>query len=131
MADLPDTIGFREVMYGERTPPARRLKVAHDLLQAGRVYEALDLFLVAGDEKGVLAIRERAVKEGLPVLLLMLRRAGRAPKPAEWTAAGAAAFAAGRFREAFRCYREAGDEEGLAKVREKLPNYELYTPQGK
>jgi hypothetical protein len=91
----------------------------------------LDLFLVAGDEKGISEIRERAVREGLPVVLLMLRRAGRTPKPAEWSAAGAAAFAAGRYREAFRCYREAADEEGLAKVKEKLPNYELYTPQGK
>ena len=131
MADLPDTIAFREVMYGERTPPAKRLKVARDLLNAGRIYDALDLLLVAGDEKGIGEVRERAVREGLPVILLMLRRAGRTPKPGEWTAAGAAAFAAGRYREAFRCYREAGDEDGLAKVREKLPNYELYTPQGK
>src|SRR5262245_44529503 len=108
MADLPDTLGFRAVMSGGRTPAARRPKVARDLLEAGRPYEALDLFLVAGDEKGIGELRERAAREGLPVLLLMLRRAGRAVKPAEWSAAGAAAFAAGRFREAFRCYREAG-----------------------
>lgn len=131
VAELPDTLGLREVLYGERTPPARRLKVANDLLAAGRIYDALDLLLVAGDEKAIGAIRERAVREGLPVVLLMLRRAGRTPKPEEWSAAGEAAFGAARWREAFRCFREAGDEAGLAKVREKLPNYDLYTPQGK
>jgi hypothetical protein len=71
------------------------------------------------------------VKEGLPVLLLMLKRAGRPPSPAEWSTAGERALAAGRYREAFRCFREAGDEKGLARTREKIPNYDIYTPQGK
>jgi hypothetical protein len=124
-------LGLREIKYGERTPPARRVKVARELLAAGRIYDALDLFLIAGDEEGIREISDRAVKEGLPVILLTLKRALRPAKPAEWSAAGAKAFAAGRWREAFRCYREAGDEEGLARVREKLPGYDLYTPQGK
>lgn len=132
MADnLPDTLGLREVKYSERTPPARRVKVAKDLLAAGRIYDALDLLLIAGDEKGIGEIRDRAVREGLPVLLLMLRRAGRHTTPEDWSKAGAAASAALRWREAFRCFREAGDETGLARVREKLPGYDLYTPQGK
>ena len=131
MPDLPDTLGLRDVLYGERTTPARRAKVTRDLLEAGRIYDALDLLLVANDEKGTSEIRDRAVREGLPVLLLMLRRAGKVLKPSEWSTAGEAAFSAGRYREAFRCFREAGDEAGLAKVREKLPNYDLYTPQGK
>ena len=80
MAELPDTLGLREVLYGERTTPARRVRVANDLLQAGRVYDALDLFLVAGDEKAIAGIKDRAVREGLPVVLLILRRAGRTPK---------------------------------------------------
>lgn len=130
-ADLPDTLGLREVKFGDRVPAARRLKVARDLLQAGRIYDALDLFLIAGDEAGIKEIRGRAVREGLPVLLLMLKRGGHLPTAKEWSAAAEAASAAGRWREAFRCFREAGDEEGLARVREKLPDYDLYTPQGK
>jgi len=129
--DLPDTLGLREVKYSERTPPARRLKVARDLLAAGRIYDALDLFLVAGDEQAIGEIRARAVREGLPVILLTLKRSGRSPRPDEWSAAGGAALAAGRWREAFRCFREAQDEAGLARVKEKLPDYDLYTPQGK
>ncbi len=64
----PDTLGLREIKYGERTTHAKRLKVANDLLAAGRIYDALDLFLIAGDEKGIREIRGHAVKEGLPVL---------------------------------------------------------------
>ncbi len=129
--NIPDTLGLREVKYGDRIPTARRLAVAKDLFAAGRIYDATDLFLVARDEKGLREVRDRAVREGLPVLLLMLKRAGHLPSPEEWSAAGEAASAAGRWREAFRCFREAGDEMGLARVREKLPNYDLYTPQGK
>lgn len=129
--NLPDTLALREIKYGERTPHAKRVKVGKDLLAAERIYDALDLFLLAGDEKGIADVCARAVKEGLPVLLLVLKRAGRLPDAREWSAAGENAFAKGRFREAFRCFLEASDEAGLARVREKLPGYDLYTPQGK
>jgi len=128
---LPHTLALREIKFGDRVPPAKRVKVARDLLAAGRIYDALDLFLLAEDEQGISQARERAVQEGLPVLLLMLKRAGRVPAPREWSEAGEKAFADGRFREAFRCFREAGDEAALERVREKLPGYDVYTPQGK
>ncbi|MCK6461135.1 MAG: hypothetical protein L6Q95_14735, partial [Planctomycetes bacterium] len=102
-----------------------------DLLAAGRVYDALDLFLIANDEKGISEIFSKAVLEGLPVLLLMLKRAGRPISPKDWSEAARKALSEGRHREAFRCFLEAGDEDGLARVREKLPGYEIYTPQGK
>jgi len=129
--NLPDTLALREIKYGDRTTPARQKKVARDLLAAGRIHEALDLFLLAGDEAGTAEVRSRAVREGLPVLLLALKRTGRDTTAADWSAAGEAALAAGRWREAFRCFREAQDEAGLARVRERLPAYDLYTPTGK
>jgi hypothetical protein len=122
---------LRDVKYGDRTTPARQTKVARELLEAGRIYEALDLFLLAGDEEAIGEMQARGVKEGLPAVLLMLKRAGRAPAVKAWSGAAEAAFADGRWREAFRCFLEAGDESGLARVREKLPDYELYTPTGK
>jgi hypothetical protein len=128
---LPDTLALREIKYGERVPEAKRRKAAWDLFQAGRVYDALDVFLLAKDEKGIAEVRARAVKEGLPVLLLMLKRAGVLPTAKEWSEAGEAAFSVDRFREAFRCFQEAGDEAGLERVKEKLPDYGIYTPQGK
>ncbi len=129
--DLPDTLALREIKFGERVPPARRVKVAWDLLGAGRIYDALDVFLLANDEKGISEIRAKALLEGLPVLLLMLKRAGHTPDPKEWSRAAEKAFSDGRYREAFRCFLEAGDEAGLERVREKLPGYDIYTPQGK
>jgi hypothetical protein len=126
----PDTLALREIKFGDRVPPAKRVKAARDLLSGGRIYDALDVFLLANDEPGIAEIRKRAVAEGLPVLLLTLKRAGRTPEAKEWSAAADKAFRDQRYREAFRCYLEAGDEAGLARVREVLPGYEIYTPQG-
>ena len=36
-----------------------------------------------------------------------------------------------RWREAYRCFLRAGDEDALARAQEKIPDYELYLPQGK
>lgn len=128
---LPDALQLREIKYGSKTSAAERLRVARQLAEAGRFAEALDLFLLAGDDEGEAESRRRAVEEGRPVLLLTLRRAGRSVSSDEWRRAGEAAVRAGRWRDAFRCYTEAGDEEGLAAVRDKLPDYSVYTPQGK
>jgi len=129
--DLPDALTLRTIKYSEKADERARRAVAEGLLAAGRVAEALDLYLILGDEEALAQCRRRAIEEGRPVLLLMLRRAGREVAAAEWSRAGAAAAQEGRWREAFRCYTEAGDEDGLARVREHLPDYEIYTPQGK
>ena len=130
-AELPNALQLREIKYGEKSTPARKVATAKALLDAGRTAEALDLFLIAGDQDGVAQIRDLAIQEGRPVLLLMLERVGT-PLAAElWKAAGDGAAGASRFRDAYRCYQKAGDEKGLEEVREHLPDYEIYTPQGK
>jgi len=129
--DLPDALTLRTIKYGEKTDARARRAAAERLLEAGREAEALDLYLILGDEEALARCRRRALEEGRPVLLLMLRRSGREVNAREWSQAGAAAEQEGRWREAFRCYTEAGDEDGLARVREHLPDYEIYTPQGK
>jgi hypothetical protein len=122
---------MREIKYSEKTADAERSRVGRAMLEAHRTAEALDLFLLAGDDAAVGKIEEEAVRDGRPVLLLLCERAHRPIAKARWKAAGQAAFAAGRFREAFRCFEKAGDEEGIARVRERLPGYEIYVPQGK
>lgn len=132
MADAPpDTLRLREIKYGEKSTPADRSRVARSLLGAGRTAEALDLFLLAGDAAAVGEIRAEAVRRGRPSLLLMCERAQQPVSTPQWKAAGEAAFADGRWREAFRCFQKAGDAEGLARVQERLPGYEIYVPQGK
>ncbi|MHC4136490.1 MAG: hypothetical protein ACYTDU_00565 [Planctomycetota bacterium] len=128
---LPDALQLREIKYGSKTSAEERRNVARRLAEAGRFAEAVDLFLLAGDEEGEAEERRRAVAEGHPVLLLMLRRAGKSVSRDEWRQAAQAAARAGRWREAFRCYTEAGDEAGLAEIRDKLPDYSIYTPQGR
>jgi len=129
--DLPNPLRLREIKYGTKTSPGDQVATARALLSKGRTAEALDLFLLAGDEDGIAEVRNLALAEGRPVLLLMLQRARREVSPEEWNAAGDAARAAGRCREAYRCFKEAGNEEALAELREQLPGYEIYTPQGK
>ena len=128
---LPDALQLREIKYGSKTSLEVRRSVARRMAEAGRFAEALDLFLLAGDEEGEAELRRRANEEGHPILLLILRRAGRNISRDEWRQAAQAAARAGRWREAFRCHTEAGDEEGLAEIREKLPDYSIYTPPGK
>lgn len=105
--------------------------MAGQLRDAGRLAEALDLYLIVGDEEGIAAMERLAAEQGRPILLLMMQHAGREVSTATWAATGKAAGAAGRWREAYRALNEAGDEEGLAQVREHLPDYEFYVPQGK
>lgn len=128
---FPNALQIREIKYAPRTTREERVALARRLEGAGRVAEALDLYLIAGDEAGIASVRARAAREGRPILLLMLARANRPVSADEWRAAGDAAFAAGRWRDAFRAYTEARHEPGLARVREKVPDYQLFTPQGK
>jgi hypothetical protein len=128
---LPDAMQLREIKYGQRTTEQQRLRVAQQLRDAGRLAEALDLYLIVGDDEGIAAMQQQAAKEGRPVLLVMMERAGREIPASTWSAAGKAALADKRWREAFRAFNEAGDEEGLAQVREHLPEYDFYVPQGK
>lgn len=128
---LPDALQLREIKYGIKTSDAERCRVGRELAAAGRLAEALDLFLLAGDEEGVAELRRRAITEGQPLLLQSLRRAGRAVPKEEWREAGRAAQQARRWREAYRCYTEAGDEAGLAEVQQELPDYAIYMPPGK
>ena len=127
----PDALRLRELKYSPKISASERSGAARALLEAGRTTEAFDLMLLAEDDEGIQEMRQLAVKEGRPHLLLAMARYGRAVTPDEWSATGDAAFAAGRWREAFRAYHEAGSEDGLAKVREKLGDYEPFKPQGK
>ncbi|MHC4340654.1 MAG: hypothetical protein ACYSX0_10650 [Planctomycetota bacterium] len=130
--DLPDPLQLREVKYGEKTTPANRSQLARSLLEAGRQAEALDLYLLANDGTGIQEMRRIATEQGRPILLIMLSRSGEhTVSPKEWMAAGEVAFKEARWREAFRCFTMAGDEAALERLRDKLPDYEIYVPQGK
>lgn len=128
--DLPDALGLRELKYGAKTTDEVRIQWARRFEEKGLLAEALDLYLIAKDEKSIENLRRRAVEQGRPILLLILAWVGRHPTADEWKAAGDKAFADSRYREAYRAYTEAGHEPGLEQVREKLPGYELYVPSG-
>ena len=129
--DLPDALRLREVKYGAKSSPAAKSRAARQQLEAARYAEALDLFLLAEDEDGISEVREHAVADGRPVLLIMIERVGRTVPPEEWKRAGDAAAMAGRWRDAFRCYTLAADEAGLERVREQIPDYDVFIPKGK
>ncbi|MHC4954075.1 MAG: hypothetical protein ACYTGZ_09305 [Planctomycetota bacterium] len=128
---MPDALQLRELKYGAKAQPAQQVALANKLLAANRVAEALDLLLIAGDEAGIAKIRTRAIAEGRPVWLLMMERVGHAISKSDWDGCGRAAESAGRWREAYRAFTRAGDEDALTRVREKLPDYEIYVPEGK
>ena len=118
---LPDALQLRHIKYGAKSLPAQQLEVARAMIDAGRVAEALDLFLIAGDEAGIAEIKQRATTEGRPVWLVMIQRAERPVTVADWKACGEAAEKAGRLREAYRAFTMAKDESGLSRLEESLP----------
>jgi len=129
--ELPDTLRLREIKYGVKTSAEDRSGTARQFLDAGCLSEALDLFLIADDAKGIRQVKQKAIDQGRPALLLMLERAEREVTPEEWRSAGRSARAADRPREAFRCFTMAEDETALEELRSELPGYEIYIPQGK
>ena len=128
---LPDALALRDIKYGEKSTDQARIQTGEQLLAAGRLAEALDLFLIAGHEPGIAGLHERTVAEGRSALLIDAERRGRVVEVEDWKRAGHAALKAGRWREAYRCFHRAEDEDGLNAVREHLPDYEIYVPQGK
>ncbi len=108
---LPDVLRLRELKYSPKVPDSERNAVARRLLESGRAAEALDLFLLAGDDQGVEDIRSLAKQEGRVILLVALVSAGRKVSAPDWKQAGDRACDTERWREAFRAYIEAGDEQ--------------------
>jgi len=129
--DMPDALQLREAKYGAKSQSASQSALAHDMVADGRVAEALDLFLIAGDAEGATGVRKMAVEQGRPVWLLMMERDGTAISAAEWKQCGEVAEQAGRLREAYRAFGRAGDEAAQARIHESLPGYEIYVPAGK
>ena len=130
-SSIPDSLQLREIKYGDKSTPKTQVAVGEQLLAAGRTAEALDLFLRAGEDAAVAKIFAQALAEGRPALLMDIERRGGPVSREDWKTAGDGAMKAERWREAFRCFLHAKDEEALARVQEKIPDYELYLPQGK
>ena len=130
-SSLPDSLRVREIKYGDKSTPKARTAVGEQLLAAGRTAEALDLFLLAGNDAAVQSIRAQALAEGRPSLLMAIEWRGEHLSREDWKVAGEGAMKAERWREAFRCFLHAKDEEAMARVQEKIPDYELFLPQGK
>ena len=128
---LPDSLQLREIKYGDKSTPKARVAAGEQLLAAGRTAEALDLFLIAGDDTAVRKIFLQALAEGRPALLMDIERRGKPVSREDWKVAGESAMKAERWREAYRCFLHAKDEEALARVQEEIPDYELFLPQGK
>jgi hypothetical protein len=130
-AGMLDALQLRNVKYGANSQPSQQVAAAAKLLASGRVAEAFDLYEIADDKPGMDSVRKQAQEDGRPVLLIMLQHAGQQVQAEEWSACGEAAYRASRWREAYRAFLAAEDEGGLERVREKIPGYEIYVPQGK
>ena len=131
MAALPNALQLIEIKYGAGSTAREQIQAAQQLEAAGRIADALELFLLAGDDEAAAKLQARAVAEGRPALLISIERRGRTVSDADWKAAGEGAMQAQRWREAYHCFLRAGDEDALARAQEKIPDYELYLPQGK
>lgn len=131
MARIPDLLARREIKYGEKSTPADKIRLGDLLRSVGQRTEALEVYLLADHQGGIQEMLAEALSEGRPSILILLRRHGHTISHEQWVTCGMAAEKAGRWRESYRSFIEAGDEDAVARVQENLPGYELYVPAGK
>lgn len=119
-SDIPQALTMREIKY-VGTDEARRDRVAEALRAEGRHAEAILLYEGRPDHPAVREERLRAVKEGLSFSLVALGRLGVKVAAKDWEACARAAEAKGRWMDAQRAWKAAGNEEAVLAFAERLP----------
>jgi hypothetical protein len=111
---------MRELKYGDRSP-AERDRVAERLRALKRRSEAILLFESRPDHPFLQEERVHAVKEGNAFHLLSLRRMGVEVSDEDLRSCGRRAESSGRWLAAHQCYEALDDQEGLARVADRIP----------
>lgn len=128
---IPDPLLMRRAKYAPATPVAERDRIAAALRAEGRHGEAVMLYEGRGDHPDLAQDLAWAVKAGASFVLLSLERMGRAVTDADRRACAVAAEGHGRWYDAHRLYDRLQDAEALARVRAKIPGFQVAIPENK
>jgi hypothetical protein len=73
--EIPDPLRRREALYGPDTPPETLVEYAAAYEQRGRIDDALQFYVQAGDQAGLRRMKSKALELGDAFLLKALARA--------------------------------------------------------
>ncbi len=131
--DLRDSMAKRTLLHSRKTTDEERNEAADFFLREERYGEALEFLEITRDPVRLQAVKEAALDRADTFLLQRVEKIAGEPIPPEtWRNVAARALSLGRFRDAWRALREAGDEERAEAVRtEHMPDFQPYEPEGK
>jgi hypothetical protein len=128
---IPDALEMRRLKYGAHVDLAARDAMAKTLRADGRLAEAILLFESRPDHPELETDLATAVREGMSFHVLALRRMGTPVSDEKIRACAVAAEAKSRWFDAHRCYTALADVEGLARVAQHLPGFQVAVPANK
>ncbi len=128
---IPDALGMRRLKYDPLATNAERDATAALLRQAGRIPEAILLYEGRAEHPSLAGDVKEATRLGSSFVLRALERIGVRLEPETWRACAGHAEMKERWYDALRCHEVLKDEAGIARVREKLPNFRIAVPENK
>src|SRR5262245_10617078 len=122
---------MRKIGYGADVSVADRDRTAAAFRAKGRIEEAILLYDGRADHPDLAGDVAWAVEHGASFILQSLEKMGRNVTDEERRACAVSAERLGRWYDAHRLYTRLADEVGLARVREKLPGFQIAVPENK
>lgn len=118
---MPGFFEQRELLYAGQVDATALSAQGRRFLEAGLLDGALESFLKAGDGAGLAQVEAAARAAGDSFSLeAALKALGKTATPAEWTAVGETALAAGLLWFAYRAFEKADDQERLERTRREM-----------
>jgi hypothetical protein len=118
---MPGFFEQRELLYAEQANATALSAQGRRFLEAGLLDGALESFLKAGDRAGLAQVEAAARAAGDSFSLeAALKALGKTASPAEWTAVGETALAAGLLWFAYRAFEKADDQDRLERTRREM-----------
>jgi len=121
---MPDAIEKRNLLASQTIPREEVLRLAHAYLSEDRLSDAANFFDKAGDREGLEKVKRRAIETGnAHVLTFDLGRSRHIEvRREDWRLAAQNALRQEKFAYAAQAFRKAGDPEGEAEAKARIPS---------
>ncbi|OGP50277.1 MAG: hypothetical protein A2Y79_00875 [Deltaproteobacteria bacterium RBG_13_43_22] len=113
----------RDLMHNPNAVVDEITQYGWDYLKQDRLVDALDFFEKAGDQEGILRIKDLSLEQGDPFLLQHTSKLLQEPVPdTSWKKVGEKALADGRYLQALTAFKALADEEKIQEIKTLMRN---------